>query len=101
MDGYVYILTNDRLNVMYTGSTGDLKKRIYLHRNRLIEGFTKKYKVVRLVYFEVRSSIEDAALREKQIKGYSRAKKNALVTKMNADWRDLYADFRKEESRLC
>lgn len=96
MGGYVYILTNDRLNVMYTGSTGDLKKRIYMHKNRLIAGFTKKYNVVRLVYFEGCLSIEAAALRERQIKGYSRIKKNALVTKINKNWRDLYADLREE-----
>lgn len=99
MSGYVYILTNDRLNVMYTGSTGELLKRIYMHKNRLIDGFTKKYNVTRLVYFEILVSIEEAAFREKQIKGYNRAKKNALVTKMNKNWRDLYTDLRESKTR--
>ena len=88
MQAYVYILTNDRLNVMYTGSTGDLKKRIYMHKKHLIDGFTKKYNVTRLVYFETLINIEAAALREKQIKGYNRVKKNNLVAKMNEDWRE-------------
>lgn len=98
MRGYVYILTNNRLNVMYTGSTCELINRIYLHRNRLIDGFTKKYNVTRLVYFEGLVSIEEAVLREKQIKGYNRSKKNALVKGINENWRDLYADLREEET---
>jgi putative endonuclease len=94
MGGYVYILTNHHLNVLYTGSTGELKNRIYLHRNRYIDGFSKKYNVTRLVYFEEFFTLEEAVLREKQIKGYCRAKKNALVTKMNESWRDLYSELR-------
>lgn len=88
--GYVYMLTNDHLNVVYTGSTGDLKKRVYQHKKSLIEGFTKKYNVHRLVYFERFSSIEDAIHREREIKGYRRSKKNDLISKMNHEWCDLY-----------
>ena len=101
MRGYVYILTNNRLNVIYTGSTGELKKRIYLHKKRLIEGFTKKYNVGRLVYFEMFSTIEEAMLRERQIKGYNRAKKNALVERANFNWRDLYEDLSEDEAGPC
>lgn len=88
--GYVYILTNDHLNVVYTGSAGNLKQRVYQHKKRCIEGFTKKYNVHRLVYFEKFPSIEDATRREREIKGYKRSKKNALISKMNHEWCDLY-----------
>ena len=74
--GYVYILTNDHLNVCYTGSTGDLKQRVYQHKMRFIEGFTKKYNVHRLVYFERFPSMIEAINREREIKGYRRSKKN-------------------------
>lgn len=101
MRGFVYILTNSHLNVLYTGSTGELKKRVSMHRNRYIDGFTKKYNVGRLVYFEEYFSIEEAICRERQIKGYSRAKKNALVAKVNADWSDLYEFLSDNEERSC
>lgn len=90
---YVYMLTNDRGNVLYIGSTEDLKKRIYFHKRRLIPGFTKKYNVHRLVYYEVHQTVEAAELREKQLKGKSRAKKNAIVETMNPKWGDLSEDF--------
>lgn len=83
---YVYILSNRHRNVVYVGSTDDLKKRVYFHKNRLIPGFTKKYNVDQLVYFEQFNSTEDALIREKQIKGYRREKKNQLIEKMNPDW---------------
>ena len=92
---YVYILTNDNLNVVYTGSTGDLKQRVYQQKTRLIEGFTKKYNVQRLVYFERFSSIADAIHREREIKGYRRSKKNALISKMNHEWCDLYQGLKE------
>lgn len=86
---YVYILSNDRGNVLYIGSTEDLKKRIYFHRKRLIAGFTKKYNVTRLVYFEEHPSIDKAEEREKYLKGKTRVKKNALVESINPNWLDL------------
>ena len=87
---YVYILSNRHRNVVYVGSIDDLMKRIYFHKKQLIAGFTKKYNVDQLVYFEECNSIEDALAREKQIKGYRREKKNRLVQKMNPSWEDLY-----------
>ena len=86
---YVYILSNDRRNVLYIGSTVEFKKRIYLHKKRLIPGFTKKYNVTRLVYFEEYSSIENAEKREKYLKGKTRAKKITFIEKINPDWKDL------------
>ena len=92
--GYVYILTNDHLNVVYTGSTGDPKQRVYQHKKRLLEGFTKKYNVHRLVYFESFPSMEEAICRERKIKGYRRSKKDALISKMNHEGCDLYEDLK-------
>jgi len=86
---YVYILTNDRGNVMYVGCTDDLKKRIYFHKKRLIEGFTKKYNVHKLVYVEAYEQAERAYKREIQIKKFRREKKNKLVVRINPHWRDL------------
>lgn len=90
---YVYFVTNKRLNVLYTGVTNDIVRRIYEHKNKLIEGFTKKYNVDRLVYIEEYDNIHDAIAREKQIKGWSRHKKNILVQKANPLWNDLYDGF--------
>ena len=90
---YVYIMTNKGNTVLYTGVTGDLKKRVYEHRAKLVEGFTKRYNLTRVVYYEVTSEIESAILREKQIKGGSRAKKLDLVNNMNPGWKDLYDDL--------
>jgi putative endonuclease len=87
---YVYIMTNKDNNVLYTGVTNDLKKRVYEHKNKLAEGFTKKYNVIKLVYYEVFEDIENAILREKQIKGGPRRKKVRLVNSMNEEWHDLY-----------
>ena len=83
------MLTNDRGNVLYIGSTEDLRRRMYFHKRRLIAGFTKKYNVHRLVYFETISSLEAAEVREKQLKGKTRAKKSALVESKNPSWSDL------------
>ncbi len=87
---YVYILTNDHLNVMYVGMTSNLERRMYEHKNGLIDGFTKRYNVHRLVYYETTTYGNDAIAREKQLKGYSRKKKNALVESLNPEWKDLY-----------
>src|SRR3989338_3506525 len=86
--GYVYIMTNPRNTVFYTGVTSDLLKRISEHRQKLIEGFTKRYNITKLVYYEAFDSITDAIQREKQIKAGSRKKKLALIRFLNPEWRD-------------
>jgi len=87
---YVYIMTNEHNSVLYTGITSDLKKRAYEHKEKLAGGFTKKYNIVKLVYYEVFMDPENAIQREKQIKGGSRSKKIALINGANKEWRDLY-----------
>jgi putative endonuclease len=88
--GYVYILTNDSNKVLYTGVTSDLVKRVYEHKEKMVEGFTKKYNVDKLVYYEVSDGIEEAILREKQIKAGSRQKKIDLIKSTNPSFKDLY-----------
>ena len=88
--GYAYILCNDRKNVLYTGSTLDLKKRVNHHKNGCVAGFTKRYNVYNLIYFEEHVSIDAAVMREKQIKGYTRVKKIAFINSKNPNWDDLY-----------
>ena len=83
-------MTNKRNTVLYTGVTRDLKKRVFEHKEKLLEGFTKKYNVNKLVYYEVFYDPQSAISREKQIKGGSRARKIALIKSMNAGWKDLY-----------
>jgi putative endonuclease len=90
---YIYILTNDYNTVLYTGVTNDLKRRVYEHREKFLEGFTKKYKVHKLVYYEASDSIESAILREKQLKAGSRLKKLRLISGFNKQWNDLYDDL--------
>ncbi len=91
--GYVYILTNKTNKVLYVGVTSNLSKRIYEHKNKLVSGFTKKYNVNKLVYYEVYDDILTAIEREKKIKAGSRSKKIALIESMNPTWRDLYGDI--------
>lgn len=91
--GYVYILTNKHNKVLYTGVTSDLVKRVYEHKNDLTEGFTKKYNVHKLVYFEVFDHILNAIEREKQIKGWLRSKKINLIESGNPEWEDLYEEL--------
>ena len=88
--GYVYILTNVHNKVLYTGVTSDLVKRVYEHKNKMVDGFTKKYNVHKLVHFEVSDDMMTAIEREKQIKGWLRKKKIALIEKNNPEWKDLY-----------
>ena len=90
---YVYILTNKTNAVMYIGVTNDLRRRIYEHKSEQIEGFTKRYHVHRLVYYEEYHEINDAIAREKQLKGWKRDKKNALVETRNPDWDDWSESF--------
>lgn len=89
----VYILTNRHDTVLYTGVTNDLRRRVYEHKSKLVESFTKHYNVDKLVFYEVFEQPEYAIRREKQIKGGSRAKKIALVNGMNSQWRDLYPEL--------
>jgi len=87
---YIYIMTNKTNRVLYTGVTNDLKRRVYEHKEKLVEGFTKRYNIGKLVYYELCEDIESAILREKQIKGGSRQKKIQLVNSVNNKWCDLY-----------
>ncbi|HUP49377.1 MAG TPA: GIY-YIG nuclease family protein [Thermoanaerobaculia bacterium] len=94
---WVYMLTNRWTTVLYTGVTGELFKRIWQHKNKAVPGFTSKYNCDRLVYFEEFSEIDQAIAREKQIKGWLRIKKNALVASKNPGWNDLSADWFEHE----
>ena len=87
---FVYILSNWDDSVLYIGVTSDLKRRLYEHRNHLVDGFTARYNVHKLVYFESTSSRYEAISREKQIKSWKRKRKNELVESMNPKWMDLY-----------
>jgi putative endonuclease len=95
MQYYVYILTNSHNTVLYIGVTGNLPRRLYEHRNGLVEGFTKKYNVHKLVYYENTSDVYSAISREKQLKKWRREKKNQLIEMMNPQWRDLSKDWEK------
>ena len=86
---FVYLMTNKTNNVLYTGVTNDLQRRLYEHKNKLIEGFTKKYNLNKLVYYEETSNVKSAILREKEIKKWRREKKDNLINKMNPEWIDL------------
>jgi putative endonuclease len=85
---YVYIITNVS-GTLYTGVTNDLKRRVYEHKHKLVEGFTKRYNITRLVYYEETNDVKAALTREKQIKGWLRKKKIALIEAMNPKWQDL------------
>jgi putative endonuclease len=82
-------MTNKRNTALYTGVTSDLRRRVYEHKEKSVEGFTKKYNITKLVYYEVFEDIESAISREKQIKAGSRQKKVELIDSMNREWRDL------------
>ena len=85
---YVYILSN-RTGTLYVGVTNDMERRILEHRSLLVAGFTKRFNVTRLVYFEECGEVTDAIAREKQIKGWRRSKKLALIAQLNPAWQDL------------
>ena len=89
----IYIMTNKGNSVLYTGVTSDLRKRVCQHKNKLVSGFTSKYNVDKLVYYEVSSDSYSAISREKQIKAGSRKRKLDLINSMNPEWRDLYDDL--------
>ncbi len=89
----VYIMTNQRNTTLYIGVTGNLPKRVWEHKEKIVKGFTKKYNIDKLVYYEVYSDPLSAIEREKQLKNYSRKKKEELINKENPEWRDLSDDF--------
>lgn len=86
----VYMMTNILDTVIYAGVTSDLKKRVYEHRSKLVDGFTKRYNITKLVYYEIIDDMEGAITREKQIKGGSRNKKIELIASVNPKFKDLY-----------
>ena len=86
---YVYIMTDKRNGTLYTGVTNNLTRRVYEHKHKLVEGFTSKYGLSRLVYYEVFDDIRLAIAREKQIKGWLRVRKSALIEAKNPEWNDL------------
>jgi putative endonuclease len=90
---YVYITASKKNGTLYIGVTSSLKKRIYEHKNGLIDGFTKKYKVDKLVYFEMTNDVNGAIQREKQMKKWRRDWKINLIEKENPCWKDLYDDL--------
>ena len=94
MQYYVYILSNSHKNVIYTGVTNNLVKRVYEHKNHLDKGsFTSRYNVENLVYFEETTDIDAAIAREKQIKGWNRKRKEKLIEAKNPSWDDLYKNI--------
>ncbi len=90
---YIYIMTNKNNTVLYTGVINNLQRRVYEHKNKLIPGFTSKYNITKLVYFETADDITSAIKREKQIKSGSRQKKIDLINRMNKNWDDLSKSF--------
>jgi putative endonuclease len=90
---YVYILASKISGTLYIGVTSNLVKRVYEHKNDLTDGFTKKYKVHNLVYYETTDDVESAIRREKQLKRWKRDWKIELIEKQNPEWRDLYSDL--------
>ena len=97
---FVYILTNANHTVLYTGVTNDLVRRCVEHKKKRIKGFTQKYNVDKLIYFESFDFIDLAIAREKQIKGYSRAKKNSLIDLLNIEWVELFRNGKIEIPHL-
>ena len=90
---YVYILANNTNVALYLGVTNDLKRRVYEHKRQVVRGFAERYDIGKLVYYEVFEDAENAILREKRLKGSSRARKNRLVASLNPEWRDLYDEI--------
>lgn len=90
-DYYVYMLTNKSNHVLYIGVTNNLERRIYEHKEKAVPGFTNRYNLTKLVYYEVCSDIKAAIEREKHLKGWRRSRKNELVETINPEWKDLFA----------
>jgi putative endonuclease len=90
---YVYIMSNWNNKVLYVGMTNDLERRVYEHKYKVIDGFTKKYNCIRLVYYEYTNDVSSAIRREKEIKKWRREKKDALIMRMNPEKKDLAEEF--------
>ena len=90
---YVYILTNKTIRVLYTGVTNDLIRRMFEHKNKLVEGFSKKYNLTKLVYYDLTSDVKSAIKREKQLKNWHRGWKINLINQFNTEWKDLSEEF--------
>ena len=95
---WVYMITNTGNTVLYTGVTNNLERRMYEHKNKLIKGFSEKYNLHKLVHCEETNDVNAAIAREKQIKGWLRSKKNALVNENNPEWRDLSSGWHENPS---
>ena len=93
MSGNTYILFNKQNGTLYIGVTSNLVKRVYEHKNKLVDGFTKKYNIDKLGYYEIFDDIEEAIIREKKLKGASRKKKLELIEMNNPEWLDLYDEI--------
>ena len=94
MQYYVYILSNWNNKVIYIGVTSNLERRLYEHKMKLADGFTKRYNVNKLVYYEYTCDVEAAIAREKQLKGWTRSKKDALINRENPQWLDLSENWK-------
>jgi len=97
---YIYILASRRNGTLYIGITNNLVRRVYEHKNNLVKGFTLKYKVHRLVYYEQHDNVDSAIQREKQLKSWHRRWKIRLIEEMNPEWKDLYQDIMGLDSSL-
>ena len=94
-NGYIYIITNKNNTTLYIGVTSNLIKRIWEHKNHVVDGFSDKYNLSKLVYYEIIEDIEKAIQREKYLKGKIREYKNKLIESVNPEWKDLYEDIIK------
>ena len=94
MGGFIYILTTNDHKVLYIGVTNNLRRRLYEHKMGMVEGFTRRYGVHQLVYYEQYNDIEVAIKREKQLKGWKRIKKEWLINKLNPEWKDLSEEWK-------
>ena len=92
-DYYVYIMTNRKNGVLYTGITNDIRRRVWEHKQKVIAGFTSRYNITQLVYLEKTADVNAAIRREKQIKTWRRSKKVALIEEANPGWKDLSEDW--------
>ncbi len=90
---YIYMMANKTNSTIYIGVTSDLIKRVWQHKNKLVDGFTKHYNLNKLVYYEETTDATSAIAREKQLKGWKREKKNRLIESINPNWKDLYDDI--------
>ena len=94
MGGFIYILTNENRSTLYIGVTNNLERRLHEHKNEVLDGFTKTYHVHTLVYVERYEHIEEAIAREKQLKRWSRKKKDILIGRVNPTWKDLAKEWK-------